>query len=148
LEAIERARQGRRVVGFRKGGEALLRGISLNPCFHELVYSPAYLPLIHYVSILYPPNILRHQDQGKVGFPLGYLVAAIGGNVGGTVAGLVGPLVWVLVTGGVVGSATGVLLLEIAAGAVEAALVLTANIAAITAAIPTQQAGLISILAV
>jgi len=78
-------------MGFRKGGEALLRGISLNPCFHELVYSPAYLPLIHYVSIVYPPNILCHQDQGKVGSPLGYLVAAIGGNVGGTVAGLVGP---------------------------------------------------------
>jgi hypothetical protein len=43
-----------------------LRGISVNPCFHELVYSLAYLPLIHYVSFVYPPNIHCHQDRRSV----------------------------------------------------------------------------------
>jgi hypothetical protein len=46
-----------------------------------------------------------------VGIPIGIIVAAVGGNVGATVGGLAMPLVWVLVTGGIVGSATGLLLM-------------------------------------
>jgi hypothetical protein len=54
-----------------------------------------------------------------IGIPLGMLFGAVGGNVGGIVGGLVMPLVWVLITGGLVGSATGLLLMALLRGRPE-----------------------------
>lgn len=62
-----------------------------------------------------------------IGFPLGMLVYAVGyivgggvgSNVGAILGGLVGPLVWVVLTGGVVGSATGLLLRQLLRGRPE-----------------------------
>jgi hypothetical protein len=54
-----------------------------------------------------------------IAFPVAMLLGAVIGNAGGIVGGLVMPLVWVLTTGGLVGSATGLLLMALLRGRPE-----------------------------